>query len=81
MKITKEQIRNAREALGLSQSDFAAKLGHTGSTVSLMETGQTTPLDVTEDSPEYSAWQALLSGDKAAVSALPTPFAAWLRKC
>lgn len=79
MKITKEQIRKAREALGLSQNDFAAKLGLTGSAVSLMETGQTSPIYVDEDSSEYLAWQALLSGDKAKISQLPTPFAVWLR--
>ena len=68
MKITKEQIRKAREALGFSQSEFAVKLGLTGSTVSLMERGQTTPINLdevdeasTEDAKwEFAAWQALL---------------------
>jgi transcriptional regulator with XRE-family HTH domain len=79
MKITNEQIRKAREALGLSQNDFASKLGLTGSAVSLMETGQTSPISVDEDSSEYLAWRALLTGDRAKIAQLPSPFAAWLR--
>lgn len=79
MKITKDQIRRARTDLGLSQDDFGAKLGMTASPISLLETGQTSPIDVDQDHPHYRTWRALLSGDRAALAQLPNPVAAWQR--
>lgn len=79
MKVTKQQIRAAREALGFSQADFGAKLKLTGSAISLLETGETSPIDVDEESPVFPLWKALLSGDRDAIAKLPSPLAAWLR--
>lgn len=62
MRITKDQIKNARMALGMSQEDFGNKLGMSGSSVSTLEKGLTTPIDVDEDDLMYGAWKAILAG-------------------
>ena len=79
MRITKEQIRKARASLSFSQEEFGMKLGLSGTAISLLERGQTSPIDVDEDHPRADAWRALLNGDAEAIAQLPTPFAAWLR--
>lgn len=79
MRITKEQIKKARMSLGLSQEEFGTKLGLSGAAVSLLERGETSPIDVDETDPRENAWRALLTGDAEAIAQLPTPLAAWLR--
>ena len=80
MRINKEQIKNARLSLSLSQEDFGNLLGVSGSSVSMLERGETSPLDISKDDHDYHAWAAILSGDKAKLKNLPNPIACWVKQ-
>lgn len=80
MRITKDQIKSARMALGMSQDDFGNMLGMSGSSVSMLERGLTSPIDVDEDDLVYGAWKAILAGDRHLIDDLPNPLSAWLKR-
>lgn len=80
MRITKDQIKSARMALGMSQEDFGNKLGMSGSSVSMLEKGLTSPVYVGKDDLVYGAWKAVLAGDLRLIDDLPNPLSAWLKR-
>lgn len=80
MRINKEEIKKARLAIGMSQEDFGNKLGMSGSSVSMLEKGLTSPINIDESDCKYGAWNAMLSGDEKIIENLPNPIAAWLKR-
>jgi len=80
MRINKEQIKKARLSLSLSQEDFGNLLGLSGSSVSMLERGETSPIDISEGDHDYYVWSAILSEDKDKLKNLPNPIAYWVKQ-
>lgn len=72
-------MRDVRLSLAMSQEDFGNILEISGSSVSMFEREDTSPIDINEGDPNYIAWSALLSGDESQLKNLPNPLAAWLK--
>lgn len=79
MYLTKEKIKEARASLEMSQEDFGNILGMSGSSVSMLERGETSPITVEKDDSNYLSWKAVLMGNKDQIKNLPNPIAAWLK--